>query len=160
MEDSRKDQNKNHDKSINAKLPKLVDAKFNGTHTDWLRFWNQFKAEIDSFDVSPTTKFSCLKELVDPKVRSMIDALPFNSEGYLRAKNILTNKYGKESEIINAHVNNIMSLPVIQGANPNKMLEFYEFASLGNHGQDKGSKWICQDDARQTGGDTRGLSAN
>ena len=54
----------------------------------------------------------------------MIDALPFNSEGYLRAKNILTTKYGKESEIINAHVNNIMSLPVIQGANPNKILEF------------------------------------
>lgn len=123
IEDSRKDQNKN-DKSINAKLPKLVITKFNGTHTDWLRFWNQFKAEIDSFDVSPITKFSYLKELVDPKVRSMIDALPFNSEGYLRAKNILTTKYGKESEIINAHVNNVMSLPVIQGANPNKILEF------------------------------------
>ena len=164
IEDNRKDQNKN-DKSINAKLPKLVITTFKGTHADWLRFWNQFKAEIDSFDVSPITKFSYLKELVDPKVRSMIDALPFNSEGHLRAKNILTTKYGKESEIINAHVNNIMSLPVIQGANPNKILEFYEtllpnFASFGNHGQDKVSKWICQDDARQTGGDTRGLSAN
>lgn len=56
----------------------------------------------------------------------MIDALLFNSEGYLRVKNILTTKYGKEREIINAHVNNIMSLPVIQGANPNKILEFYE----------------------------------
>ena len=125
IEDSRKDHNKN-DKSINAKLPKLVITKFKGTHTDWLRFWNQFKAEIDSSDVSPITKFSYLKELVDPKVRSMIDALPFNSEGYLRAKNFLTTKYGKESEIINAHVTNIMSLPVIQGANPNKISDFYE----------------------------------
>ena len=125
IEDSRKDQNKN-DKSINAKLPKLVITKFKGTHTDWLRFWNQFKAEIDSSDVSPITKFSYLKELVDPKVRSMIDALPFNSEGYLRAKNILTTKYGKESEIINAHVTNIMSLPVIQDANTNKISDFYE----------------------------------
>lgn len=125
IEDSRKDQNKN-DKSINAKLPKLVITKFNGTHTDWLRFWNQFRAEIDSADVSPITKFSYLKELVDPKVRSSIDALPFNSEGYLRAKNILTTKYGKESEIINAHVTNIMSLPVIHGANPTKIMNFYE----------------------------------
>ena len=82
IEDSRKDQNKK-DKSINAKLPKLVITKFKGTHTDWLRFWNQFKAEIDSSNVSPITKFSYLKELVDPKVRSTIDALPFNSEGYL-----------------------------------------------------------------------------
>ena len=56
----------------------------------------------------------------------MIDSLPFNSEGYLRAKNILTTKYGKESKIINAPVNKIMSLPVIQGANPNKILKFYE----------------------------------
>lgn len=115
IEENRKDQSKK-DKSINAKLPKLVITKFKGTHTDWLRFWNQFKAEIDSAGVSPITKFSYLKELVDAKVRSTIDALPFSSEGYLRAKNILTTKYGKESEIINAHVTNIMSLPVIQGA--------------------------------------------
>jgi len=115
IEENRKDQSKK-DKSINAKLPKLVITKFKGTHTDWLRFWNQFKAEIDSADVSPITKFSYLKELVDAKVRSTIDALPFSSEGYLRAKNILTTKYGKESEIINAHVTKIMSLPVIQGA--------------------------------------------
>ena len=45
IEDSRKDQNKN-DKSIDAKLPKLVIAKFKGTHTDWLRFWNQFKVPL------------------------------------------------------------------------------------------------------------------
>ena len=37
----------NKEQSINAKLPKLVVTKFNGTDTDWLRFWNQLKAEID-----------------------------------------------------------------------------------------------------------------
>ena len=82
IEESQKDQNKN-DKLINTKLPKLVTTKFKGMHTDWLRFWNQFKAAIDSSNVSPITKFSYLKELVDLKVRSMIDALLFNSEGYL-----------------------------------------------------------------------------
>ena len=35
IEDSRKDQNK-QDKSVDAKLPKLVITKFKGTHTDWL----------------------------------------------------------------------------------------------------------------------------
>lgn len=30
-----------------AKLPKLVITKFGGELTDWPRFWNQFKAEID-----------------------------------------------------------------------------------------------------------------
>ena len=50
--DRKKDQN------INAKLPKLVITKFKGTPTDWLWFWDQFTAEIDSADVPQVTKFS------------------------------------------------------------------------------------------------------
>ena len=134
IEKTRKDINNkekslNGKQSINAKLPKLVITKFNGTHTVWLRFWNQFKAKIDSVDVSHVTKFSYLKELLQPKVRAMIEGSPFTIEGYERAKNILRTKYGKESEIINAHVTNIMSLLVIHGANPSKILEFYEALS-------------------------------
>ena len=54
-----------------VKLPMLVIAKFNGTFTDWFRFWNQYEAEIDSPHISP--------------VRTNIDALPLTSEGYERA---------------------------------------------------------------------------
>ena len=43
-----------------------------------------------------------------------------------RAKNILKTKFGKESEIVNAYVSSIMSLPVIYRANPNKVSQFYE----------------------------------
>ena len=46
------------DRNINAKLPKLVITKFKGTPTDWLRFWDQFTAEIDSADDLQVTKFS------------------------------------------------------------------------------------------------------
>ena len=114
-------------KSITTtKLPKLVITKFNGQHTDWLRFWGQFKAEIEESEVSQVTKFSYLKELVEPKVRSCSDGLPFNSEGYERAKNILETKYGKNSEVINAHVQNIINLPTIQGTKPAKIHAFYE----------------------------------
>ena len=70
------------------------------------------------------TKFAYLKELVLPKVRADIDGLPFTTEGYERAKNILKSKYGKTSEIINAYVNNIMSLPTIPSENPNKSMNF------------------------------------
>ena len=121
----------NKEQSINAKLPKLVVTKFSGTHTDWSRFWNQLKAEIDSagVHVSPITKFSYLNELLEPKVRTAIEGLPFTTKGYERAKNILKTKYGKESEIVNAHLINIMSPPVIYGSNPNKILEFYQMLS-------------------------------
>ena len=107
-----------------AKLPKLVITKFSGELTDWPRFWNQFEAEIDRSEVAAVTKFSYLKELVDPKVKTAMVGLPFTTEGYQRAKNILTSKYGQLSEIVNAFVQNIMALPMITGSHPKKIHEF------------------------------------
>ena len=109
-----------------TKLPKLVITKFDGTHFDWFRFWNQFESQIDKCDLPQVSKFSYLKELVIPKVRLLIDSLPFTSEGYTKAKNILLTKYGKPSEVANAHVQNIMSLPQINNTNPQKIHDFSE----------------------------------
>ena len=58
--------------------------------------------------MAAVTKFSYLKELVDPKVKTAIDGLPFTTEGYRRAKNILESKYGQMSEIVNAYVQKII----------------------------------------------------
>lgn len=115
MEENWKGQMK--EQSINAKPPKLQITKFKGMHTDWLQFWNQFKAEIDSTDV---------EQLLEPKVRASVDSLPFTTEGYERAKKTSKTDYGKKSEIVNPYLNNIVSLPSVHGANPNKILEFYQ----------------------------------
>ena len=56
----------------------------------------------------------------------MIDGLPFNSEGYERAKNILQTKYGQSSEIVAEHVKCIMDLPVVSGSNSGKVRDFYQ----------------------------------
>ena len=71
------------------------------------------------------TKFAYLKELILPKVRADIDGLPFSTQGYERAKNILKAEYGKTSEIINAYVANIMGLPIISSGDPREVDEFY-----------------------------------
>ncbi len=74
---------------FNTKLPKLVITKFKGVPTDWLRIWNQFETEIDSEAISKVTKFSYLKELLEPKLRVTIDALPFTvrkSENHFQIK--------------------------------------------------------------------------
>ena len=44
-------------KESGAKLPKLTITKFQGTHLDWLRFWNQFETEI-----TQVAKFSYLSK--------------------------------------------------------------------------------------------------
>ena len=115
------------DNYSNAKLPKLQIAPFEGVITDFLRFWNTFVEEVDNKPTFPaTTKFSYLKEYLGPKVRPIIESLPFTTEGYTRAKMILTTKYGKTSEIVNAHVTALMALPTIKGTNPNAVNDFYE----------------------------------
>ena len=114
------------DKEIKIKLPKLEITKFNGTHLDWVQFWSQYEVEIDKSKLPAITKFSYLKELVIPKVRSSINGLPFTTEGYTRAKNILHTKFGQTSEVSNAHIQCIMTLPSISNTNVVRIHDFYE----------------------------------
>ena len=111
---------------LNAKLPKLHIAKFNGTHIDWFRFWNQFQAEIDASNLPPVTKFSYLRDMLTTRSLSLVNGLPFTSEGYERSKTILQAKYGKTSEVVNAHIQRIMDLPILTSSNSTKIHEFYE----------------------------------
>ena len=110
---------------VYSKLPKLVITKFKGTHLDWTRFWNELEAEIDSANIPQITRFSYLKEMLHSNVRLSIDSLPFSSEDYEWAKNILKSKYGKSSEVINAHIQEIMGLSIVNGTNPKIIHELY-----------------------------------
>ena len=74
-----------NEERVNVKLPKLVITKFDGTFLDWFRFWNQFESEIDKAEIDPVSAYPDLKELLIPRVRFLIDGLPFTSEGYSRA---------------------------------------------------------------------------
>ena len=76
-------------KVSSVKMPKLIISKYDGSYERWLSFWNKFKGEIDNTTLPAITKFSYLKELLEPKVCTEIDGLPFTVEGYTRAKNIL-----------------------------------------------------------------------
>ena len=112
--------------NIQAKLPKLVITKFNGTFTDWNRFWGQFTESIDKSSLPAITKFSYLRELLDDKVRKAVEALPYSAEGYNRAVAILKEWYGKEREIVKAYMKEIFELPPVLTANARKIHEFCE----------------------------------
>ena len=118
--------NQNGKQVTAAKLPKLTITKFNGTTLDWKRFWGQFTEGIDKSDMAAITKFSYLKEFVEPKVRKSIDGLPFTAEGYERAKSILSERYGNDSDVEKAYVKDILDLPKINRNQPRKIHQFYE----------------------------------
>ena len=115
-----------HIATQSAKLPKLVISKFDGSCMNWPKFWGQFSEAIDKSSVAPITKFTYLLELLEPQAKRCVEALPFNPEGYNRAKAILQDKYGKESEIIKCYVKEILDLPNVTGTNPRKIAEFHD----------------------------------
>ena len=111
---------------MQAKLPKLIISQFDGSHMDWPRFWGQFTENIEKSSIAPVTKFAYLRELLAPKIRHTVEALPFTAEGYNRAKSILQDKFGKESEIVKAYTREILELPTIHGVSPKIIHDFSE----------------------------------
>ncbi len=112
--------------TTSAKLPKLVITKFDGSCMNWPKFWSQFSEAIDKSTIAPITKFTYLLELLEPKVKRCVEALPFSPEGYNRAKAILHDKYGKETEIVKCYVKEILDLAHILGTSPHKIADFHE----------------------------------
>ena len=113
-----------------AKLPKLVITKFDGTYADWPRFWGQYSETIDKSNVPPVTKFAYLRELLDAKVRKSVEALPHSAEGYNRAVSILKDRFGKQSEIVKAYVKEILELPYTSTGKTKRIHEFFDKHSV------------------------------
>ena len=82
--------------------------------------------QTDKSTAPALTKFSYLKELVELKVRNLIDGLPFTKEGYTKAKDLLIRRYGNTSEVVGAYVRNILELPTVKERDVKKIHEFYE----------------------------------
>ena len=109
---------------IDAKLPKIQIARFYGSPLDWPRFWGQFIETVDKRSIAAVYKFTYLCGFLSPKVKMVIEGLPFTPEGYNRATSILEERYGKNSEVIKAYVKLIMNLPAINEINIEKIHKF------------------------------------
>ena len=94
-----------------------------------MKFWGQFTNAIDQSSIPPITKFTYLRELLGSNVKRYVKALPFTAEGYNRAKAILSDRYGKESEIVNSYVKQILELLHVSSVNPRKVAESSETSS-------------------------------
>ena len=60
---------------MQARLPKLEIAEFDGSYMDWLRFWGQFEEIVDKTNIATTSKLAYLRGLLCKKVRKNIEAL-------------------------------------------------------------------------------------
>ncbi|CAB4035486.1 Hypothetical predicted protein, partial [Paramuricea clavata] len=118
------DKNVDNAELVSAKRPKIEITRFNWSPLDWPRFWGQFTETVDKRCVAPVNKLAYLCAFLSPKVKTFIEGLPFDPEGYNRAKAILQNRYGKNSEVIKAYVQLIMDLPTINQVYLKKIHQF------------------------------------
>ena len=85
--------------------------------------------QVHNKSVSTEEKFGYLFEMVNPNVRAKIANLKPGEIGYKIAWERLKSEYGQSKLVVNAHVEEIVNLPVIKGSNYLKIQEFYESVS-------------------------------
>ena len=122
----------NNVRATTAKLPKLRITPFKGTPTDWVRFESMFVTQVHNKPISDEEKFGYLLEMVSPKVRERISNLKPSTVGYKTAWERLEKEFGQTKLVVNAHMEEIINLPVIKGTNYDRVKEFYESLSK-NH---------------------------
>ena len=83
-------------------------SKFEDTHLEWQILCKQFKWQIVHAKFAQVTKYNVLNQMLKPKVRVLVDGLPCTAESYERVKNIIKFKYGKDSEVANAHMQSLI----------------------------------------------------
>ena len=128
-------------RATTAKLPKLTITPFKGTIDDWIRFESVFVSQVDKKPISVEEKFGYLLEFVTPKVRNKLSNLKPSAEGYEVAWSRLKTEYGQTKQVINAHMEEIIKLPVVRGSNYARIQEFHDhlarnFDALKTLGED------------------------
>ena len=94
-----------------VKLPKLEIKKFDGTITSWQAFWDQFSTAIHSNNaISKIDKFNYLKGLVVDRAAKIIEGLRMTEDNYEAAIDMLKKTFGRNSLIIDAHMNKLLNL--------------------------------------------------
>ena len=94
-----------------VKLPKLEIVKFKGDYTKWQSFIESFKAAIhSSATLSNIDKFSYLRCYVARDAFNTIEGLSLTNDNYIKALELLEDRYVNKQAIITAHTKNLLKL--------------------------------------------------
>ena len=97
-----------------VELPKLHLPKFLGDITKFQMFWDSFESAVHvNPDLSSIDKFNYLKALVEGPAASNILGLTLTEANYSAAVALLRERYGKKQQIITAHMEELLNLPLV-----------------------------------------------
>ena len=97
-----------------VKLPKLTLRKFSGDPTAWTPFWDSYESAIhQNPDLSDIDKFNYLQSLVEHSAAEAIAGLTLSSSNYAEAITVLKKRFGNKQQLINKHMEALLSLPAV-----------------------------------------------
>ena len=100
-----------------VRLPKLQLPSFDGNFKDWSAFWDSFDLAINSNQsLTPIERFSYLRASLQGSVAATINGLSLSSTNYEAAVALLKERYGDPQKIINAHMDALVNLPIVENA--------------------------------------------
>ena len=94
-----------------VRLPKIRLPRFNGDITKIQHFWQSFCCAVDeSEDVSNVHKLNYLVNSMEGQAYKALEGLKICEENYVKAKNLLQERFGKKQSIISAHMQALLRL--------------------------------------------------
>ena len=113
--------------TFTAKLPKLVLPKFRGEVTNWRSFWNSFNSAVHvNPGLSKIDKFNYLNSLLEGNAKRAIQGLTLSDANYDSAIEILQQRFGRQQQIISAHMEEILKIPPSHNDSPASLRLVYD----------------------------------
>ncbi|XP_035220903.1 uncharacterized protein LOC118193845 [Stegodyphus dumicola] len=96
--------------NYNTKLPRITLETFSGDLCKFTEFWAQYKAAIhENNTLQDVEKFNYLRSLLTGSAAKAISGLPLIGENYIKAIEILTDRFGKKEILVSAHMNVLLA---------------------------------------------------
>ena len=120
---------------MKPKLPKITLPRFNGEITKFRAFWDRFQSAVDNnTSISPVDKFNYLHALVERLAARSIQGLQLTEGNYEAAKQILQERFGKMQQVISAHMEELLRLPVCTGEKTSQLRHIYDKVQVNVRG--------------------------
>ena len=93
-------------------IPKVKLPQFNGNSLEWPQWFGLFQALVDSQpSLSSTEKMVHLQSAVTGLAQKSISGFMYNPELYQDALSVLKERFGRERDVVRAHLNALFSAP-------------------------------------------------
>lgn len=108
-----------------VQLPNLNIPSFSGKYEDWQSFIDLFTALIDNnYQLTNAQKFVYLKTALKDEPFKLIEKLQLTNENYVKALDILKQRYDNKLVLIKSHIKHLIDIPQVGKGNANNLREF------------------------------------